>query len=289
MPRYYDDYYFPPSQPRTVEGGLKAQSKRGSFGETWWGIRWIDILESSRIGARLGRGKTYARSGQVLSIDIEKGKISSAVQGSRGSPYSVAIELKAYKSSAWKKLVRSLKEQPFYAARLLAGDIPPEFEDILEAAGLSLFPKREDDLETECSCPDWSNPCKHIAAVYYLLAEEFDRDPFLLFELRGMTREEMLSSLTGATPVKEEKQAKLSKNTPPVEDTITLCTHFWEEGPLPNDLFGVVRRPPTPAALPKRLGKFPFWRGKEALSDVMKPLYKKASLYGLRLYRGEEI
>ena len=285
MAPYYDDYYyFPPSQPRTVKGGLKAQSKRGDFGKTWWGIRWIRTLESSRIGARLGRGKSYARSGQVLFIDIEAGKILSEVQGSSRSAYEVDIRLKPYTPSAWKKFMHSLQEQPFYAARLLAGDIPPEFADMLTEAGLSLFPERDGDLETECDCPDWSNPCKHIAAVCYLLAEEFDRDPFLLFELRGMTRERMLHTLTGDGLAKE---AELVEDRPRAKENVMPDAQFWTEGELPDDLFGEVRRPPTPAALPKRLGKFPFWRAEEALSDVMVPLYKKASVQGLKLYRGE--
>lgn len=159
MAWYNDSYYFPPSRPRTVKGGIKAQSKRGSFGKTWWGRRWIMTLESFGIGARLGRGKSYARSGQVIFIDIEKGNVASAVQGSRGSPYKVEIQLKAYKASNWEKLVQSLREQPFYAARLLAGELSPDFEEVLEAAGTALFPKRVNDLKTGCYCPDWSNPC----------------------------------------------------------------------------------------------------------------------------------
>lgn len=287
MSSYYDYYYFPPSRPREVKGGIKAQSKRGSFGKTWWGRRWIETLESFSIGARLGRGKTYARSGQVVFIDIEKGEVTSAVQGSRGSPYQVEIQLKAYKPSDWEKLVQSLREQPFYAARLLAGEVSPDFEDVLEAAGIPLFPERVNDLKTDCSCPDWSNPCKHIAAVYYLLAEEFDRDPFLLFDLRGMTREELLLAITGA-PAEAEKDAEHSEETPEAPTPVTPDARFWEGGSLPDDLFGEVRTPPTPAALPKRLGKFPFWRAEEALSDVMEPLYHKASLRGLQLFRGEE-
>lgn len=288
MPRYYyDDYYFPPSRPRTVKGGIKAQSMRGSFGTTWWGRKWIHTLESFSIGARLGRGKAYARSGQVMSIHIDKGRITSDVQGSRVRPYKVKIQLKTFKPSEWKKLVQSLREQPFHAARLLAGEMSSDFEDVLQDVGVSLFPKRVNDLKTECSCPDWSNPCKHIAAVYYLLAEEFDRDPFLLFKLRGMTREELLAAITDA-PMEVEKDAEHEEEASHAPVPITPDACFWEEGDLPDDLYGDVRIPPAPAALPKRLGKFPFWRAEEALSDVVEPMYKKASVCGLQLFRGEE-
>lgn len=197
---------------------------------------------------------------------MKKGQVTADVQGSRRSHYKVNIRLTAYKHSVWKKPAQSLREQPFYVARLLAGEIPQDFEDVLKAAGISLLPERGADLKTGCTCPDWSNPCKHIAAVYYLLAEEFDRDPFLLFELRGITREE----------------------APQISVPVTPDSDFWEEGSLPENLYGEVRRAPVTAALLKRLGKVPFWRAEEALMGVMEPFYKKASQYGLRCFRVEE-
>ncbi len=287
MPRYHDHYYFPPSRPRAVKGGIKAQSKRGKFGQTWWGSQWIDTLEGFSIGARLGRGKSYARSGQVVFIDIKAGEVHSAVQGSRGSPYRLGIKIKTYKPTDWKKLTKSLREQPFYVARLLAGDIPADFEAIMKEHGMPLFPQRGDDLKTDCSCPDWSNPCKHIAAVIYLLAEEFDRNPFFLFELRGITREKLLFQITGAKS-EAEKDVDEAQQTAQTSVPLTPDGHFWEEGAFPDDFHGAVRTPPAPAALPKRLGKFPFWRAEVALSDVLEPLYKKASLRGLRVFQGEE-
>ncbi len=285
MSRYYD-YYTPPSRPRTVKGGIKAQSKRGDFGTTWWGRKWIATLEGFSIGARLGRGKSYARSGQVLSIDIEEGMIYSSVQGSRSRPYQVKIKLNPFDSSEWEPLIESLREQPFYAARLLAGEMSEEFDNVLNDSGISLFPKQSNDLQSACGCPDWSNPCKHIAAVFFLLAEEFDRDPFLLFKLRGMSREELVAAIAGA-PVESDKDLEASEEVPYANVPITPDAQFWDEGSYPDELYGEVRIPPTPAALPKRLGKFPFWRAEESLLDVVEPLYKKASKHGLQLFRGE--
>ena len=276
---YYEDFY-KPSKPIKVDGGIKAKSRRGSFGETWWGKEWIQTLESFDIGARLGRGKRYARSGQVLSIDIEKGQVQADVQGSTPRPYRVNIELDAHRPSDWERVALALQEQPYYAARLLAGAMPPELEDIFAIANLSLFPQRGSDLLTDCSCPDWSNPCKHIAAVYYLLAEEFDRDPFLLFLLRGTTREELLTQILGVPedvikPVEPDETASSEPLTPGVD--------FWKAGNLPDDFLGVARIPPAPAALPKRLGSFPFWRGNEGFLDSLEPVYKNASKEGLAL------
>ena len=283
---WYGFYDFEPSRPRTVKGGIKAVSKRGRFGTTWWGQRWIDTLEGFDIGARLGRGKSYARSGQVLSIDIEKGHVHSSVQGSRATPYRVSIALKAYPAAAWEALTQSLRKQPFFVAKLLAGEMPDGFEQAFADVGLSLFPARGADLETDCSCPDWSNPCKHIAAVYYLLAEEFDRDPFLLFRLRGMTRDELLTQLLGPPKHAADPPEHLQE-APAAPEPLVPDAQFWKAGALPDDLFGPVRTPPAPAALPKRLGKFPLWRAEEPLLDALGPVYQKAASHGLDLFQSE--
>ena len=192
----YDSYsYFRASRPRAAKGGIRAQSKRGAFAESWWAKRWISVLEGFNIGARLQRGRRYARSGQVLSIDIQKGKITATVQGSRPTPYDVIIHVKQLPTESWQKAAAAASTQAVFASKLLGGEMPREMEEAFRANGLSLFPERSNDLRTDCSCPDWSNPCKHIAAVYYLLGEEFDRDPFLIFRMRGMSREEFMSLL----------------------------------------------------------------------------------------------
>ena len=98
------DYFPPPSRPRAVKGGIKAQSKRGTFGESWWAKRWIAVLESFDIGSRLGRGRSYARSGQVLSIDIDKGLVKAKVQGSSPTPYNVTIKLNALSTAKCSNL-----------------------------------------------------------------------------------------------------------------------------------------------------------------------------------------
>lgn len=194
---YWHEFY-PPSKPRQARGGIKAQSRGSAFGNSWWARRWITVLESFQIGGRLSRGRSYARRGQVLSISIEQGAVAAQVQGSRPAPYRVRIELSALKAAESTRVVEALSQQAVFAAKLLAGEMPQDVEQAFEAAGVSLFPKKLKDLRTSCSCPDWSNPCKHVAAVYYLIGEEFDRDPFLIFKLRGLPRDELLRSLGGA-------------------------------------------------------------------------------------------
>src|SRR5215213_7061295 len=113
---YWDYYEQKPA--RAVKGGIKAQSKRGEFGSNWWAKRWIAVLESFDIGARLGRGRSYARKGQVMSIDVKPGKVTAKGQGSRPKPYSVTIELAPLGKSDWKKVVEELSRQAIFAAKL---------------------------------------------------------------------------------------------------------------------------------------------------------------------------
>lgn len=298
----WDYGYFPPSRPRIVKGGIKAQSKRGTFGESWWAKRWIAVLEGFNIGARLGRGRSYARRGQVLSIDIGKGTVKAKVQGSRPRPYEITISVKALSAADWKRLATTLSHQAIFAAKLLAGEMPQDIEKAFKEVGLSLFPERLKDLETECSCPDWSNPCKHIAAVYYLLGEEFDRDPFLIFKLRGGSREELVRLLgaPGKKPIRDRRlktgdrrsgnrnayglPSPASGLQSLVEPLPSDISQFWGGDSLSDDLFGEIRIPPLPAALPKRLGSFPFWRGEQRFLEAVEPIYTQASPRGMDLF-----
>src|SRR5713226_1207859 len=190
----YRDYY-PPSRPRPAKGGIKARSQRGTFAASWWGQRWITVLESFGLGTRLTRGRSYARSGQVVRLEIKEGEVDASVQGSRVDPYVATIGLKRISKAQRDKLGLSLASDIALVARLIDGELPPDVEKCFANAGAPLFPRRSGDLITSCSCPDSSNPCKHIAAVYYLLAEEFDRNPFLLFELRGLPRDKFMALL----------------------------------------------------------------------------------------------
>lgn len=307
----YRDYYgyYEPTTPIEVKGGIKAKSKRGSFAQSWWAKRWIKTLESFNLGARLSRGKSYARKGQVTSIKIEAGLVRAKVQGSKPKPYSVTIKVRTLTGSEWELLAEKLALKPIFAAKLLAGEMPEDIDSAFKEIGLSLFPETLDDLETDCSCPDWSNPCKHIAAVYYLLGEEFDRDPFLIFKLRGVDMDDFMSILrkgfvpetadqvaeTGVHTEQPDEKTETSSEagmTPISPEPLPLDTEaFWGKSPEnPKEEKGYsleAHIPLIPAALPKRLGKFPFWRGEEDLLDVLEEIYKKASPAGVMIFLGE--
>jgi len=285
---YYYDYYYKSSVPLRAKGGIKAQSKRGSFGESWWARRWISVLEGFHIGARLGRGRSYARSGQVLSIEVGKGEVNAKVQGSRPKPYSVKIETKTLESKDWEKIVGILSKEAIFVAKLLTGEMPKDIEEVFKKASLTLFPESRKDLKTSCSCPDWSNPCKHIAAVYYLLGEEFDRDPFLIFKLRGLDKEELIEMLrTKENKIKPE-ETESEGLSPKEEEPLPIGREkFWNGETIADDFFGEVSIPEIHGAIPKRLGSFPFWRGEENFLDVMEKIYAYYSPIGLNLFLGE--
>lgn len=281
-------YYYRPSIPRKTKCGIKAQSRRGTFGESWWAARWISILESFPIGQRLGRGRSYARGGQVLSIELEKGRVSAKVQGSRPRPYEVKIEMKMLRPKDWEKIVDVLSQEAIFVAKLLSGEMPQDIEEIFKKASLSLFPESGKDLKTSCSCPDWSNPCKHIAAVCYLLGEEFDRDPFLIFKLRGIDQKELIEMLKEKGMKRKLEELKSETSSHQEEEPLPIdLQKFWNGDVLPEDFFGEVSVSEVHGVILKRLGSFPFWRGEENFLEAMERIYSHCSPFGLNLFLGE--
>lgn len=273
MSEWHDWRYFPKSQPRAAKGGIRAQTQRGGFGKSWWAKRWISVLENFQLGARLQRGRSYARKGQVLSISVEPGEVAATVQGSRATPYAIGIQVKPLSENDWRKLAEAVSSQAIFGAKLLGGEMPQDIETVFQAAGLSLFPAKLSDVKTNCSCPDWSNPCKHIAAVYYLLGEEFDRDPFLIFQLRGMGRDNFLRLLGETLP---DASSNKDEVLPPEPLPISPAA-FWTGDTPPEDLIGGVTQTAAGAALPRRLGKLPFWRGRENFLESLESIYTSAA------------
>lgn len=198
------NWFPPPARPRAVEGGLRARSRRGAIAQTWWSERFLEVLESMGMGSRLARGRTYARKGQVIDLHVDAGSVSAAVQGSRARPYRVRIGVSAFGKAEWARVCQALADDAWYAAKLLGGEMPPDIEDLFAGVGLSLFPASPGELSLDCTCPDWGVPCKHLAAVFYLLAESFDDDPFAILALRGRDRQTLLDTVsalrTGAVP-----------------------------------------------------------------------------------------
>lgn len=261
------------SRPRPVEGGVRAKSgRRGTFAKNWWGQQFLAALAALDPydgPSRLQRGRSYARRGQVLNVDIAAGRVDSKVQGSRARPYRVHIELRTLSDAAWRSAATALGTRAADLAALLGGTLTPGAEEAFEAGGSSLFPTSAHDLTTQCSCPDWANPCKHIAAVYYLVAEELDRDPLLLLALRGVERDAFVAAAVEAAGAQggeeglgegdaREAGSETAGEALPVEHAA-----FWGapiQAPAVN---------PVPARLDaplvRGLGEVPFWRGEQAM------------------------
>jgi uncharacterized Zn finger protein len=292
---YWDYGYFKPTKRRNVKGGIKLQSRAG--GKNWWSKKWIDALTSVSVSSRLSRGRSYARSGQVLSVDIKSGVINSRVQGSRRSPYAVTIEIKPLTAHQWKTIGKAIGSKAAYVAHLLNGEMPETIEEVFRSASISLFPQTSNDLKTDCSCPDWSNPCKHIAAVYYIVGEEFDRDPFLLFKLRGLEREALLnlisefqrgSASSGAVGKKISQKSKKTKSSQTASVLPADPTSFWGT-PLPMPGISIPYEVPhMHGAHVRLLGNFPFWRGAENFVDSVTTLYPAASEFAVAILATEQ-
>jgi uncharacterized Zn finger protein len=234
--------------------------------EAWWVQRWVDLLNSYRFKKRLERGRIYAREGKILSLEYKGSKVTALVQGTADEPYRLSIWLDAFSDEDWNYVVDSLSERAIYSAQLLAGEMPQEIEAVFTANGLSLFPFNLSEVHSKCSCPDPKNPCKHIAAVYYQLGDFFREDPFVLFQLRGRSRDSILAAL------RQKRQAVAAQagaiTTPEAEDgqqgvTPTAqmpagpeLSQFWRyDRPLDPDLVVIT---PSATTVLDVLGKMPL-------------------------------
>ncbi len=286
----------PASRPRRVEGGIKARSKRGAIGEQWWSRRFIAVLESYGMSGRLARGRSYARAGQVLDFELSQGKVTARVQGSRVRPYQVRIGVLPLTTAQWRVVQERLAGQALFRAKLLAGEMPREIEEVFADCGTPLFPASPGDLDMRCSCPDWEVPCKHLAAVCYVLAEEFDRDPFAMLAWRGRGRDELLAALrriqvqgrgspsargeltgpAGSAPGTTRRAGQLSLDVPGPSLAEGLDS-FWSPGLSPARLRGLATAP-DPGAPDLLLRMFPpppvQVRGKD-LAEVLAPAYRR--------------
>lgn len=284
-------------------------ARRREFGDSWWGEQWVDVLQSFGWANRLQRGRSYARAGRVTEILVGAGRVDAKVKGSRPRPYRVTMRIETLTDATWKKVIKVMAGRADFAARLLAGEMPADIEQVFVTAGCHLFPTSSRELRAECSCPDWANPCKHIAAVHYVLAREFDRDPFLLFELRGRSREALLEALRerwtgGAAAAAGAASGAMSAAAGPVADhsvstvgtaggdgqgnwslTAAELQHYWDGGDASAWQDSLLPDAPgaRPEALLKQLSPPPF-AGKESKEylAVLREYYRAVALRARR-------
>ncbi|HEY9657394.1 MAG TPA: SWIM zinc finger family protein [Allocoleopsis sp.] len=232
------------------------------FSRSWWGKKFIEALEEFTDSGRLSRGRSYAKNDKVKSFEIKGEHVTAKVRGSvnpyfgvyKEPLYTTTIEFKPISAAKWAAAIALISSKASLISRLLLKEIPDNIEDSFATLGLNLLPHSRKDFTSQCSCPDWENPCKHIAGVYYLVAAELDRDPFLLFELRGLSREDLLKELA-KSPLGQALSAELQQ----------------EQGRSPQPTTSYYTRPITQAA-PKLKGLRDFWQGEKRLPPTLDPL-----------------
>jgi uncharacterized Zn finger protein len=274
---HYPDYEW--TRPLPAEGGIEARSRRGEIGETWWSRRFIELLESFGVGSRLQRGRNYARSGQVVELDVEHGVVLAKVQGSRHTPYRVRIRYKALTENQWRRAEKAMAAQALPLAKLLAGEMPQDIEELFDSCKLSLFPRSPSELTATCTCPDGVNPCKHIAAAYYILAERFDEDPFLIFTWRGRDQDELVESLrkrrvpAGRGAKTSTSSARVANVPEPGAPLSTVLDSFWSCGPELQGFHVSPLAGEAPDALLRQLGPAPVEVGEHNLAEILAGAY----------------
>ena len=235
----------------------RRKPRRTTFGSTWWGRAWVEALEHrARLDPnRLPRGRSYARWNMVSRLAVDRGEVRAAVQGSRAQPYAVRVRVRQFGDDEWEQVFAAIASRAANAAALLDGELDPGVAEAAAAAGVDLLPGAG-ELQPRCSCPDWADPCKHSAAVCYLVADQLDADPFALFRLRGRDREQVMAGVrhqrAGAMPLSADL-ASSSHLARPVDAGVSARAAFDQARQdlpsivlLPEELAidGIEQRPP---------------------------------------------
>lgn len=305
-----EEKFFRYKKPRETRCGIKSRTARGhAYGSNWWSRRWVTVMEECIDAGRMSRGKSYARRGQVVSIETEPGLVTAFVQGTRKTPYQIRLGFETVSPEARELILFRFRERAAYAAQLLAGEMPDEIEQIFKESGTPLFPTKNALRRFKCSCPDDAMPCKHIIAVLLLLGEELEDNPFILLRLRGLDKESLINLLTlecprddGPLPLDEEDgQWEL-------EDIESLTG--GAQSPEDRENAAVAEKPPQPdenwyaagefsfeqpeadsarrAAALDVMNDFPFWRGDHPFRQMLAPYYEQAAVFAGEILTGEK-
>lgn len=292
------------ADPIEVEHGIRLAKPIAQAAQSWWSLRWLSIIQQFGLGVRLERAKQYAMRGQVLSIQIENGVVRSQVQGADQEPYRVIIAVKTIPRAIWTAIMSDFGLRSNFGIQVASGALPSEQEidTTFRDNGVLLFPDRQGEMQTKCSCLDWSNPCKHIAAVYLLLAAEFEKDPLLIFKLRGLSSSDLFDLLKvpkdapdrtdreaiAQARQKIERRTLLSEASAPGrgqgQRKLTRDPKlFWKKFIKPADVLEPWAPPVEAASLPQSLGEFPFWQGNEEFLPSLRFVYEVASMHATQL------
>lgn len=232
------------------------------FGTTWWGRLWIRALEQlgDDYENRLPRGMKYAEEGAVSHFVVHPGEILAKVHGRK--TYTVTLGLPALTTAQWEKALDRIYRESRFVASLLAGEMPQGLDETFREEGASLYPRVPKELQSHCDCPDWANPCKHVAAVCFVMAEALDRDPWLLFDLRGRTRDEVLAYFQERMAAEPVVQVPRKRGRPrkvvPLEDLLTQRQEMAEPWlRVPEEAYDMPPQPLPDMAIPRSIPSDP--------------------------------
>ncbi|WP_377474394.1 MAG: SWIM zinc finger family protein [Microcoleus anatoxicus] len=239
----------------------------------WWTQQWLDLINTYRFKKRLERGWQYAREGKVLSIKFPDREVIALVQGTDPKPYQVSLGLDPLTDEDWEYVIENMSQRAIFSAKLLAGEMPHNIEDVFAAAGKTLFPLSLSDIRSRCSCPDPKNPCKHISAVYYLLGDRFSEDPFVLFQMRGRTKEQILTALRQrrGTEAKDNTQLNSGENSPTENAKLPKVDRFWEYNQQLESSLVVIVPPPSSETVLDILGPMPLATDGKGTTSKLSP------------------
>ena len=220
----------------TVTPAITTQLGNDGLGQQpWWVLQWMELINGYRYKKRLERAWEYVRSGNVLSIRFEGRRVHARVQGSERDPYKVKLWLDVLSDEDWGYVLEALSQKTRWSAQLLAGVMPEDIERAFAASGRRLFPFTLQEVRSECSCADKANPCKHVSAVFYLMGDRFSEDPFVLFQLRGRTRSQLLAELAARRREGVELPAEQAPH--PLHPALADPARWWRyDAALDGDL-----------------------------------------------------
>jgi len=255
--------HYPVRIPRPALG-IRAQELRTLSRKAWWARRWVASLEAMRLGPRLGRGRQYAVDGQVVELVMDGPHVEAVVAGSRPDPYRAELDFTALDEAASERVSARLVAEPMLLARVLVDDLPTDIEEMFRAEGVPLFPSGGEpgryDVTMRCSCPDWSRPCKHLAAMLFLLGEEVARRPATLLSLRGLPLEDLLPREVSDAPRRLDAPAATA-------------------GFAAADAAAFIRR----------LGPVPSWRGTSRCSETLARMAARVQPVARAAAEGESV
>ena len=247
---------------------------RKTYGNTWWGKQWLNALTNIDFSNRLPRGRTYANKGLARNIEFDSNEIMAEVQGSRFEPYQVKFTIPKFSATQKANIISIITDNPFFLSKLLNRELPSDLNRLCKEKGIDIFPNRWDDFQGSCSCPDWAVPCKHMASVLYLIANEIDKNPFVVFQLHDF---DLFKGLEGIGYAVNEKAGVPIFSIDDLQQPFSIEKNkkTWDEAIYKNLDFSIL--PDCQESLLTILSEQPVFYNQGDFKAVLAKVYTKVS------------